>query len=78
MKKLKRIGIIILLLSLLLFVFSNLQEIEISILIWEPKMPLALLIFLTALIGFVIGVFVALNVGKDKKTDPVQPTEIPT
>ena len=70
LRKLKRIGIIILLLLLLLFVFSNLQPIEIQLLFWRPTMPLALLIFLTALLGFVIGMFVALNVGNGNKTAP--------
>lgn len=67
LRKLKRIGIIILVLSLLLFVFSNLGDTEIQLLLWNPTMPLALLIFLCALIGFVIGMLVALSMGKDKK-----------
>ncbi len=77
LKKLKRIGIIILVLSLLLFTFSNLREVEIQLFFWQVPMPLALLIFLTALIGFVIGVFVALNIGKDKtpKVDPTLPPD---
>ena len=72
LKKLKRIGIIILVLFLLLFVFANLEKAQISFFPGlEVDMPLALVIFLSALVGFVIGVFVALNVGREKKSNPV-------
>ena len=74
LRKLKRIGIIILVLTLLLFVFSNLGETEIQLLLWNPTMPLALLIFLCALIGFAIGMLVAVNMGKSKKS---RPTSLP-
>ena len=63
-KKLKLIGIIILVLSLLLLVFQNMAAVEVQIFIWNPELPLALLILLTCLIGVALGLITTLRVGK--------------
>lgn len=63
-KKLKRIGIIILVLSVLLLVFQNLDVVEVNIFIWSPELPLALLILLTCLIGVALGLVATLKAGK--------------
>ena len=67
MTKLKRISVLVLALSLLAFVFLNLEDTSIELFFWQPTIPMALLIFVVALIGFLIGIFAALNIGKSKQ-----------
>lgn len=67
MTKFKRISVLVLALSLLAFVFLNLEDTSIELFFWQPTIPMALLIFVVALIGFLIGIFVALNIGKSKQ-----------
>jgi uncharacterized integral membrane protein len=79
MKKLKRISVLVLALSLLVFVFLNLEDTSIELFFWQPTIPMALLIFVVALIGFLIGIFAALKIGKGQQptTDKTQ-TPTPT
>ncbi len=72
LKKLKRTGIIILVLLLLLFIFTNIRPVEITLFFWHFDMPLALLILLTVLTGFVLGIVAALSLSwkKDKSDKP--------
>ena len=65
-KKLKRIGILIAVLALLLFIFTNTESTEISVFLWHPEVPLILVMMVPLLIGLALGVYIARNVGKDK------------
>ena len=67
LKKLKRIGIIILVLALLLFIFTNRANVPVYLFFITVDMPLILLMVFTALVGFALGIYTALNVGKEKK-----------
>ncbi len=79
MTKFKRISVLVLALSLLVFVFLNLEDTSIELFFWQPTIPMALLIFVVALIGFLMGIFAALNIGKNPQpvTDKTQ-TPTPT
>lgn len=79
MTKLKRISVLVLALSLLAFVFLNLEDTSIELFFWQPTIPMALLIFVVALIGFLIGIFAAWKIGKNPQpaTDKTQ-TPTPT
>ena len=69
LRKLKRIGIIIVILSLALLIFQNLQEAPISFFFLHFDIPVALLILITLLGGFALGMFAAINSGKAKKSE---------
>lgn len=68
MKRAKIIGILILALFILIVVLQNTERIQTHILLFTFTMPRAVLLFLTALIGFIIGVLSSLSVGR-KKSD---------
>jgi len=76
MKKLKRIGIVIMVLALTLFIFTNTESAPISLFLWDFNTPLILVMLLPLLIGIALGVYIARNVGKnDKPTANETPTE---
>ena len=66
-KKLKRIGILIIVLGLLLFIFTNTDTTPITFFLWDVEAPLILVMLLPLLIGMALGVYVSRNVGKEKK-----------
>ena len=68
MKRAKMIGILILALSVGIIVLQNTESVQTKILFFTFTMPRAVLLFLTALIGFIMGVLSSLRVGR-KKTD---------
>jgi uncharacterized integral membrane protein len=68
MKRAKMIGILVLALSVLIVILQNTESVQTNILFFSFTMPRAVLLFLTALIGFIIGLLSALSVGR-KKSD---------
>jgi uncharacterized integral membrane protein len=56
MKRVKMIGILILALSVGIIVLQNTESVQTKILFFTFTMPRAVLLFLTALIGFIMGV----------------------
>ena len=71
MKRAKMIGILVLALSVLIVILQNTESVQTNILFFSFTMPRAVLLFLTALIGFIIGLLSALSVGRKKsETSP--------
>ncbi|MBW1751686.1 MAG: LapA family protein [Deltaproteobacteria bacterium] len=66
MKRAKMIGILVLALSVGIVVLQNTESVQTKILFFTFTMPRAVLLFLTALIGFIIGVLSFLHVGRKK------------
>jgi uncharacterized integral membrane protein len=69
MKRAKMIGILVLALSVAIVILQNTESVETKILFLSFTMPRAALLFLTALIGFILGVLSSLSVGR-KKSNP--------
>lgn len=59
MQKIKVVLAIILAILMLIVVLQNTEQIQTNILFISIKMPLAALLFVTAMIGFLIGLLVA-------------------
>lgn len=78
MKKLKRIGAIILVLSTLLFIFTNTESAPVTVLYRDFEMPLILVMLVPLLIGFVLGLYVARNIGRDKAAKNKKAGSAPT
>ena len=68
MRRGKMIGILVLALFIGIVVLQNTERVQTHILFFTITMPRAVLLFLTALIGFIIGVLSSLLVSR-KKTD---------
>ena len=68
MKRAKMIGILVLALSVLIVLLQNTESVQTNILFFSFTMPRAVLLFLTALVGFIIGLLSALSFGR-KKSD---------
>lgn len=49
------IAILVLVCLVLIFIFQNIEIIKVSFLIWDVSMPRALMIFITLIIGVLIG-----------------------
>lgn len=64
MKRFKIIGILVLALSVAIVVLQNTESVQTNILFFTFTMSRASLLFLTALIGFIIGVLCALLVSR--------------
>ena len=62
------IGILVLALSVAIVVLQNTESVQTKILFFSFTMPRAVLLFFTALTGFIIGVLSSLIVGR-KKSD---------
>ena len=77
-KKLKRIGIVVLVLAVALFIFQNTDAAPISLFLWDVNAPLILVMLLPLLIGIAVGVYIARNVGKEKPEAKPTPDEPPT
>jgi len=69
MKRAKIIAILVLALSVAVIILQNTESVETKILFLSFTMPRAALLFLTALIGFILGVLSSLSVGR-KKSNP--------
>ena len=69
MKRAKIIAILVLALSVAIILLQNTESVETKILFLSFTMPRAVLLFLTALIGFILGVLSSLSVGR-KKSNP--------
>ena len=65
-KKLKRIGVIILVLALLLFIFTNTESAPITVIYRDFEVPLILVMLMPLLFGFALGMYVARNIGREK------------
>lgn len=76
LRKLKRLGILIALLCLLLFVLSNMHDAQVMLIIWRKELPLSLALLFAALIGFVVGVFVTWKIEHKPKhsAEPPDPS----
>ena len=70
MNRLKLVGIAVLALSIGIVVLQNTESVETKILFFSITMPRALLLFLTALIGFIIGLLSSLRLGGKKSGIP--------
>ena len=71
--KIKLLVVLVLALLCVIVVFQNTEKMETQVLWVTVTMPRALLLFVTALIGFVIGVFVSLMVSRRRhKTGQLQ------
>lgn len=70
MKRAKMIGILALALSVLILILQNTESVQTNILFFSFAMPRAVLLFLTALIGFIIGLLSALSLGRKKSDTP--------
>lgn len=68
MRRGKMIGILVLALFIGIVVLQNTERVQTHILFFTITMPRAVLLFLTALIGFIIGVLSSLLISR-KKTD---------
>jgi uncharacterized integral membrane protein len=68
MRRAKMIGILVLALFIGIVVLQNTERVQTHIIFFTITMPRAVLLFLTALIGFIIGVLSSLLMGR-KKTD---------
>jgi len=66
MKRTKMIGILVLALFIGIVLLQNTGSVQTKILFFSFTMPRAVLLFLTALIGFIIGVLASLRVGRKK------------
>ncbi len=66
MKRAKMIGILVLALFIGIVLLQNTESVQTKILFFSFTMPRAVLLFLTALIGFIIGVLSSLRVGRTK------------
>lgn len=62
---LKKIGIGIVSIIVLIVIFQNIETVETQILFFSFKLPRAILLFLTTLIGFIVGLFAAYFLMKD-------------
>jgi len=49
------IAILVLIVLVLIFIFQNIEMVKVSFLIWEMSLPRALMIFITLVIGVVVG-----------------------
>jgi len=70
MKRAKMIGILVLALSVGIVVLQNTESIQTKILFFTFIMPRAVLLFLTALIGFIIGVLSSWRMGRKESNTP--------
>jgi len=68
MRRAKMIGILLLALFIGIVILQNTESVQTKILFFSFTTPRAVLLFLTALIGFIIGVLSSLLMGR-KKTD---------
>lgn len=68
MKRAKMIAILLLALSVGIVVLQNTESVQTKILFFSFTTPRAVLLFLTALIGFIIGLLSSLRLGR-KKSD---------
>ncbi len=59
----KRIGIIVALLLLVIFTLQNYQVAQIRLLFWTIRSSTALLVFVSCLIGFLVGILLPHNGG---------------
>ena len=66
MRNLKLIGIAVLSLLALLIILQNTEQIQTKLLFMSIQMPLAFLLFLTALLGFLVGILVSLRTMRKK------------
>jgi len=66
MKRVKMIGILVLALSIGIVVLQNTESVQTNILFFTIIMPRAVLLFLTALFGFIIGLLASLSFGRKK------------
>jgi len=64
----KLTGILVVSLLILVVILQNTESVETYILFFSFEMPRALLLFLTALLGFAGGVFTSLYLGGKEKT----------
>ena len=70
MKRLKMFGTLTLVVLILIVVFQNVQQVETHFLFASVKMPRALLLLVTLLIGFVLGTVFAGKLRKKVATEP--------
>ena len=66
MNRAKMIGILVLALFIGIVVLQNTERVQTHILFLTITMPRAVLLFLTALMGFIIGVLSSLLIGRKK------------
>jgi len=66
MKRAKMIGILVLALFIGIVLLQNTESVQTKILFFSFTMPRAVLLFLTALIGFIIGVLTSLLFSRKK------------
>ncbi len=81
MKKTKLIAALILIVLVTILVAQNTEPVQTQLLFWTLAMPYAFLLFVTAVVGFLVGVLVTLvTVRKKKKSRPAEmpPPEEPT
>lgn len=71
MRNLKLIGIAVLSLLALLIILQNTEQVQTKILFMSIQMPLAFLLFLTALLGFLVGILVSLRTMRNKDRSQV-------
>jgi uncharacterized integral membrane protein len=67
MAKAKLIIVLVLVILAIVIVFQNTEQVETKLLFATVIMPRALLLFLTTLVGFAVGVLVALSLSKKRK-----------
>ncbi|MFH2219665.1 MAG: lipopolysaccharide assembly protein LapA domain-containing protein [Pseudomonadota bacterium] len=70
MRRAKLVGITVLALFIAIVVLQNTESVETKILFFTLTMPRALLLFLTALTGFIIGLLSSLRLGGKKQGPP--------
>ena len=75
MRNLKLITIGILSLLALVIILQNTDEVQTRLLFMSITMPLAFLLFLTALLGFLIGILVSIRTMRKKDPSQEPPTK---
>lgn len=66
MKRIKLIGIGVLVLLIIIVVFQNTERVDTKLLFFTITMPRALLLAATAAIGFIVGLMSSLKIRKSK------------
>ena len=64
MKKIKLVLIVILLVVIAIIILQNTESVETHLLFYTITMPRALLLLSTACLGYIIGLFSAIHIGR--------------
>ncbi|GAB7089140.1 lipopolysaccharide assembly protein LapA domain-containing protein [Marinifilum fragile] len=72
MKIIKILALLLLLITVLIFAFQNLVEVDVNFISWSITTPFSLTIILTFVVGVITGSLLLLLVERKKKKDDVE------